>query len=112
MTAMPENERLRAVPAGEGPTGIPRFEGRQVDAVTMKVSGTVSVFDDGVVVSVDDRVRIVGEFRVAGVRHYVEEKSGLLIREQVLKAIDETVELCPWDPQDPRDDGVIKAVPR
>lgn len=113
MTAQPENERLRAVPAAETPAApIPRFEGRLVDVLMMKVSGTVSVVDDGVVVSVDDRVKITGEFRVSAIRHYVDEKTGFLVREQVLRAINETVELCPWDPDDPRDNGVIKAIPR
>jgi len=87
--------------------GVPMFEGQSVDAVNMKVSGATSVDADDVVVSMDDRVRLVVECRVVGVHHYV-NNNGDLVRQQILKAAD--AELTPWNPDDPKDDGVIRAV--
>jgi len=88
---------------------IPRFEGRQVDAVSIKIAGTMPTDDlPDVTVSVDDRVRLVGEYKVVAVRHYVDPKTGDLVREQVLKPILVTTQ--PWDPNDPKDDGVIRAL--
>jgi hypothetical protein len=86
---------------------IPSFEGQNVDTSTVKISG-LSALDnaEGLVVSTDDRVRLVGEFTVVGIRHYV-DKNGDLVREQVLKPV--KVETCPWNPADPTDDGVIRA---
>jgi hypothetical protein len=90
--------------------GVPAFEGQQVDAVTIKISGLSSLDSaENLVVGVDDRVRCVGEFKVTGVRHYV-DKDGNLVREQTMKPI--TVTTCPWDPTDPHDDGVVRARPR
>lgn len=88
---------------------LPRFEGQTVDGSTVKISGLSSLDNaEDIVISTDDRVRIVGEFKVVGVRHYV-DKDGHLIREQVLKPL--KVETCPWDPSDPDDDGIIRARP-
>lgn len=89
---------------------LPRFEGQTVDGSTVKISG-LSALDnaEGIVITTDDRVRIVGEFKVTGIRHYV-DKDGQLIREQVLKPIQ--VETCPWDPSDPHDDGIIRSRPQ
>ena len=90
---------------------IPQFEGTDVAATRIRVSG-LSQVDVGqdLVISTDDRVRMVGEFRVVGVRHYVDDKTGDLIREQVVKPI--RMELCPFDPSDVTDDGVVRARPR
>lgn len=86
---------------------IPAFEGQAVDNSTIKISGLSAIEDvDGVVISTDDRVRLIGEFTVTGIRHY-RDKDGQLVREQVLKPV--RVEMCPWDPNDPDDDGVIRA---
>jgi hypothetical protein len=62
---------------------------------------------EDLVVSVDDRVRLVGEYKVVGVRHFVDPRTGDLVREQVLKPI--FVNTLPWDESDPTDDGVIRA---
>lgn len=88
---------------------LPRFEGQTVDGSSVRISG-LSALDnaEGIVISTDDRVRIVGEFKVVGIRHYV-DKDGKLIREQVIKPL--RVETCPWDPADPTDDGIIRARP-
>jgi hypothetical protein len=63
-----------------------------------------------IVISTDDRVRLVGEYRVVGVRHDVDDKTGEVIRIQILKPI--SIQLCPWDPSDPTDDGIVRARPR
>lgn len=87
---------------------FPAFEGRRVDAAHLRIAGTTPLDEMGdVVVSVDDRVRLVAEYKVTGVRHYVDPRTGDLIREQILKPI--YVELAPWDVSDPSDDGVIRA---
>jgi hypothetical protein len=88
----------------------PTFEGAPVQETRMKISGRSDIEDsDGVVISTDDRVRLVGEYRVTGVRHYVDEKTGNLVREQVLKPL--SIQLCPWDPSDPTDGGIVRARP-
>lgn len=87
---------------------IPKFEGAEVSAVAIKISGKSEVTGaEDVVISTDDRVRLVGEYRVTGVRHYVNEATGEITREQVLKPI--SIQLCPWDPSDPSDDGIVRA---
>lgn len=88
---------------------IPKFEGREVNQAKIKIGGAAKVPFDDVIISVDDRVRIVGEYKVTGIRHYVDEATGDLVREQIIRPIDETIMLAPWDPQDPKDDGVIRA---
>lgn len=88
---------------------LPAFEGQQVDYSTVKVSGLSSLENvDNVVISTDDRVRLVGEFKVTSVRHFV-DGDGKLVREQVLKPL--VVTTCPWDPTDPTDDGIVRARP-
>lgn len=113
MTAQPEEE----VP-DEGADNVtyltaplPDFEGQTVEGYDWKISGVAPVSSgttgvDLPMVSVDDRVRMVGEFRVMGVRHYIDKKSGMLKREAILAPI--SMVPCPWDPSDPKDDGVIR----
>jgi hypothetical protein len=87
---------------------IPRFEGRTVDAASIRIVGTMPTDElPPITVSVDDTVRLVGEYRVVGVRHYVDPKTGDLIREQVLKPL--VLDTMPWDTSDPSDDGIIRA---
>lgn len=92
-----------------GNPAIPKFEGAPVATASMRISGqsTIEATED-VVVSVDDRIRLVGEYRVVGVQHTV-NKDGEVERVQVLKPI--LIQLCPWDPSDPQDTGIIKARP-
>lgn len=91
-------------------TPIPSFEGRVVDQMSIKIAGAMPTDDlpENLVVSVDDRVRLVGEYKVVGVRHFVDPRTGDLVREQVLKPI--FVNTIPWDESDPKDDGVIRAL--
>ena len=107
MTAAPHSANVTSM----GNPSIPRFEGLPVAALRVKISGLSQITgDDGDVMpvfSVDDRVRLVGEFKCVGVRHYVDPKNGEVIREQILAPIGVTT--CPWDPQDPADDGVVRA---
>lgn len=88
---------------------IPRFEGRQVDAASIRIAGSMPTDDlPEMTVSVDDRVRLVGEYKVIAVRHYADPKTGDLVREQVLKPM--VVDTLPWDSSDPTDDGIIRAL--
>lgn len=90
---------------------IPKFEGASVASTAVKVSGTAPINDNGtdLVLSIDDRVRMVGEYRVVGVHFKVDPKTGDTIREQTLKPIE--LDICPWDPNDPTDDGIVRARP-
>jgi hypothetical protein len=64
----------------------PPFEGADVHAATLKVSGTVSLSD--VVAHVDDVIEVVVQCRVVGVNHVVHTASGQLFRVQTATAID------------------------
>jgi hypothetical protein len=88
---------------------LPTFEGRVVNRCEMRIVGTTPLVDlDDTTVSVDDRVRMIGEYRVVAINHYTDPKTGDLVRQQVLKPQEATT--YPWDPTDPKDDGVIRAV--
>ncbi len=92
---------------------IPAFEGRPVARHEIKISGVASMNseeNDIAVISVDDRVRIVGNYRVIRVNHVIDDKTGELIRQEIITPID--IEICPWDPKDPNDDGVVRAIRR
>ncbi len=103
MSAQPEEENVRAI----GNPSIPLFEGEPVQALQAKISGLSNVTSpDLPVFTVDDRVRLIGEFKCVGVRH-VRDKLGNLVREQVLTPLE--VDVCPFDPEDPNDDGVVRA---
>ena len=90
---------------------IPAFEGRPVDSTIVKMSGSVPVAEalGDVVLGVDDCVQMVSMFRVTGVFHKVDEKSGNLVRVQVLKPVEAC--LKPIDDTDPNDIGVVRALP-
>lgn len=109
MTAQPMHTNTQGSNVSQLPVNpsIPNFEGAPVSSATMKIVGRSEIEDtEGVVITTDDRVRLVGEYRVTGVRHYV-DKNGELVREQTLKPL--SVTLCPYDPSDPSDDGIVRA---
>lgn len=85
---------------------IPAFEGQVVDGLEIKITGLTSLDVENLIISTDDRVRLVGEFRCKSVRHYINNDSKL-IRQMTITA--ERAEPCPWDPSDATDDGVIRA---
>lgn len=88
-------------------TPFPRFEGSVVEAAEVRISGQSKVeAANGLVCTTDDIVRLIGEYKVIGVRHET-NKDGQLVRVQVLKPIN--VDVCPWDPADPADDGVQRS---
>lgn len=90
---------------------IPDFEGHPVDATTLKISGLVDGNDlTDVVVGVDDVVQMLSQYKVVGINHRVDNKTGRIIREQTLKPVE--VALVPINPNDPNDDGIIRALPR
>ena len=87
---------------------FPAFEGKIVAGVVNSIRGTAPMEEvDNTVLSVDDRVLMLAEYTVVGVRHEVDEKTGELVRHQVLRPI--TMRLHPWDPDDPDDDGVLRS---
>lgn len=92
------------------PSTITPFEKAPVSRTEIKISGqcAVNTYDE-VEVSLDDRMRVVGEFRVVKVLHYV-DKSGAVVRQQVIAPITD-LELVPWDPADPTDNGIVRVRP-
>lgn len=89
---------------------IPNFEGHPVAGTTIRLQGALQSDDlSDVVVSVDDVVQMISQFKVVGVNHKVDPKTGMIVREQVLKPMEAA--LCPIDPSNPDDDGVIRALP-
>jgi hypothetical protein len=91
-------------------THIPMFEGRPVDATAIKVTGASPLDDlEEQVLSIDDCVQMISMFKCVGVHHQVDKATGKLIRIQTLRPIE--MALQPLDPEDPTDDGIIRATP-
>lgn len=89
---------------------LPGFEGSAVQGVSSKISGNVSIDgSEDKVLCIDDRVRMVGIYRVVGVYFKVDPKTGDTVREHILKPVE--MELCPFDPANPMDDGIVRARP-
>ncbi|MGZ4745633.1 MAG: hypothetical protein ACXVYY_00985 [Oryzihumus sp.] len=95
---------INFVPVDPGAT-IPAFEGKVVDAATVKVNGITDIGVANAALKVDDIVRLFVECRVTGVGHVV-NKDGDLVRSHVLKPIH--CELAPFDATDPSDTGIIR----
>lgn len=99
-----------SVPTNTPPSGLREFEKAQVAHTEIKISGAASVnSNDGIEVSLDDRIRVVGEFRVTKIQHYVDKK-GDVVRVQYVTPVDD-LELTPWDPSNPNDDGIVRVRP-
>lgn len=95
--------------AGGATDPIPRFEGAQVLGTATKLTGTHTLDgEETLVLTMDDRVRLIGEYRVIKVG-FETNSNGDLIRVQTLKALE--VERCPYDPSDPNDDGIWRSRP-
>lgn len=98
----------------EAPVNVSRlrepamFEGKPVDRMEVKITGVKGLSEayDQVKVNIHDRVRLVVETRVKGISHYL-DKDNQLVRLQEVVAT--AVDLVPWDPQNPDDDGVLRA---
>lgn len=94
------------------PPGIAEFEGAAVASAVTKVTGTTSVDGVDIQLSIDDTIRVVGEFRVVKVVHEV-DKDGQLVRVQYVKILaGSELTLVPWNPSDVNDLGIIRARPR
>lgn len=100
------SEPAEVLPLGPTPA-VPQFEGSPVSRVEIKISGLPTLSADIPVFTVDDRVRMVLELKCIGVRHVVDPKTGDVVRQQILTATD--AETCPWNVDDPHDDGVLRA---
>jgi len=100
---------MSAQPAeiSEPTPAIPQFEGMPVSRAEVKISGLPTLTTEMPVFSVDDRVRLVVETKCIGVRHVVDPKTGDVVRQQILTVTD--AETCPWEVDNPHDDGVIRA---
>lgn len=89
---------------------IPTFEGRPVEGTAVRMSGAAPLDDlVDVVLGVDDVVQMLSMFRVVGVRHEVEQKTGKLVRVHILRPTE--MALSPIDPANPKDDGIIRSLP-
>ncbi len=88
--------------------GLPTFEKAEVARTEIKVGGTVTVdTGDIAMISLDDRLRCCGDFKVVKVLHYI-DKDGAVVRQQIIAPID-TLDLVPWDATNPNDDGIVRA---
>ena len=97
-------------PASSPAGSLPTFEKANVTKTEIKISGACTIESFGeITVGLDDRVRAVGEFRVAKVLHYI-SKEGDVVRQQILAPIGELL-LSPWDSTDPNDDGIVRVRP-
>ena len=93
------------------PNRIPHFEDHPVDGTVVKMSGAAPLDSlDGEIISVDDVVQMISQFRCVGVHHKVDDKTGKVIRVQVLRPV--LMELVPIDPNDPNDTGIRRAMPQ
>jgi hypothetical protein len=107
-TAPPTSPPL-VTPGAASPTAGLEFEKSQVATVVTKISGATSVDSFDQVISIDDRIRVVGEFKVVGVDFSV-AKDGSIVRTQKVAPCGDLV-LVPWDPSDPSDQGIVRARP-
>lgn len=93
---------------------LPAFEGAHIASTAFKIAGAlppgqgITGTDDEVLL-IDDRVRLVGDYRVIGVYFRVDPKTGDTIREHILKPLD--LGLTPYDPANPQDNGIWRARP-
>ena len=86
------------------------FEGSVIHSIRAKIKSEAQVESlAGIDVTTFDRVRLVGEYTVVGVKHMV-DRDGNLVREVELKAAN--LEVAPWDPSDLTDDGILRVRPR
>lgn len=85
---------------------VPMFEGKPVATTKLKLTSTAGLDVNNMVLKVDDIIRIVVDARVSQVHHNVNERTGDLERVQTAKAL--TVEITPWNPDDPNDTGVFR----
>lgn len=95
---------IQTVEVGEVVPAIPAFEGKPVDSCLLKLVNSPNLDLSGVVLHVDDIIKIVVEARVVGVNHVVHEPTGTLVRLQTAKPIDAHIE--PFNPE--YDNGVIR----
>lgn len=87
---------------------FPPFEDIPVELSETKISGLSTLNDSDLLIQMNDRVRIVIETRATAVSHSF-DKEGRFVRQQQLKVI--AVDLAPWNPLDPHDDGILRARP-
>lgn len=88
---------------------IPSFEGHPVAATAVKITGKLITEDlQGIVLKHDDVVQVLTQYRVVNIHHDTDEKSGELIRVQIIRPIE--MVLAPIDPSDPNDIGVLRAL--
>ena len=86
---------------------VPNFEKRTVDGLVGKIRGGNVILDEEMpVCSIDDRVNVLVEMTVVGISHEV-DKDGHLVRVQTFKP--QSMQVVPYDPSDPADDGVVRA---
>lgn len=96
------SEPARAIPIDQ----IPDFEGQPVSTSKMKIISAAALEVDGAAFRIDDIVRVVVEARVSQVHHNVNERTGNLERVHTARPL--TVEVAPWNPEDPADFGIVR----
>lgn len=90
---------------------IPDHEGHPVASTAVKITGKLITEDlQGIVLRHDDVVQVMTQYRVVGVHHDVDDRTGEIVRTQLLRPIE--MVLAPIDPADPDDIGIIRALPQ
>lgn len=111
VSALPTAAAPPALSLGSSLTPVLEFEKAPVAKTEIKISGACSVETTEMeTVSLDDRLRVCGDFRVIGVRHQVNPKTGDVVRTQIIAPIGD-MQLVPWDPANPNDNGIVRARP-
>lgn len=83
---------------------IPAFEGHPVHAAIVKMTGSVPLdYLDDQVIGVDDTVQMISVLRCVSVRHEVDQKTGNLVRIQILRPME--MILHPFEQG--QDDGIL-----
>ncbi len=72
-----------------------QFQGLDVDTTLVKLSGSTNLDLGGRKLKLDDILRVQAEVRVTSVNHVIQEKTGLVQRQYVLKVIEG--EIVPFD---------------
>lgn len=87
---------------------IPPYEGHPVSQTAVRVTGKLITEDlQGVVLRHDDVVQVMTQYRVVGVHHDIDDKTGEMVRVQIIRPIE--MVLAPYDPSDPQDIGILRS---
>lgn len=77
-----------------------------MNGTRLKITSATNLECEDQVLHHDDIIRVMVDARVTRIGHDVNEKDGTLERVQTVKALD--VQIVPFNPNDPNDNGVLR----